>query len=508
MPIRFIIEGGRVLFKEKERISYEALYNAILASIPSSVLIVDSSLRVISANRNFLDKSRRTLSNTLGRKLEEVFPAVIVDFTRLNQKIKDVFKTGSAVEGEQMEYRAPGFPTRIYYYRLSPLKDREGKVENVLLLMDDITEQKIMGEEIRRIERHLASVVESASDMVISIDPKDKIMTWNRAAENILGFRSWEVRDKSLTGFCTEDYREEMNDIFKRSAQRKAVNNEEISLTTKGGDVVYMAFAFSPMNNDAGELIAIVAVGRDLTEKKRLEAQLVQSAKMASLGVMAGGIAHEIRNPLGIAMSASNLLLTMGDDKGFREEAISKIHGGIKRASFIIENLLRFARPPEEKFSPVNLSEVVKETLDLLTNQTTFQQIKVTYEPGHDHLSILGNNSLLQQVFTNIILNASNAMPQGGDLIIKTTRDQEEKVVATISDTGCGIPRENLGRIFDPFFTTMPVGKGTGLGLSVTYAIIQQHKGCIEVGSKPGEGTTVIIKFPSWGGKSQAKLRV
>jgi len=132
----------------------------------------------------------------------------------------------------------------------------------------------------------------------------------------------------------------------------------------------------------------------------------------------------------------------------------------------------------------------------------------VTYEPGHDHLSILGNNSLLQQVFTNIILNASNAMPQGGDLIIKTTRDQEEKVVATISDTGCGIPRENLGRIFDPFFTTMPVGKGTGLGLSVTYAIIQQHKGCIEVGSKPGEGSTVIIKFPSWGGKSQAKLRV
>lgn len=495
-----------VLFKEKNQeknqISYGALYEALLASIPSSVLIIDSSLRVISANRNFLDKSRRTLSNTLGRKVEEVFPTVIVDFTRLSKKIKDVFKTGTAVEGEQMEYRAPGLPARVYYYRLCPLKDQNGELENVLLLMDDITEQKALGEEIRRIERHLASVVESASDMVISMDPKGKIMTWNRAAENILGYRSWEVKDKGLNSFCAEEYREEMNGIFERLARRGAVNNVEISLNTKGGEVVSVAFAFSPMKNDAGEIIAIVALGRDLTEKKRLEAQLAQSAKMASLGVMAGGIAHEIRNPLGVAMSAANLLLTKGDDKVFRQEAISKIHNGIKRASFIIENLLRFARPPEEKFSLVDLGEVIKESLQLLTNQTTLQQIKVTYESYPDHLTILGNKGLLQQVFTNIILNASNAMPQGGDLIIKTTRDSRNKVVATVTDTGSGIPEENLSRIFDPFFTTMPVGKGTGLGLSVTYAIIQQHKGSIEVNSKLNEGTTVIIKFPLWDGKS------
>ena len=158
--------------------SQERFIARIVDSIPSSLVVIDRTLRIVSANRNFLEKARREAQSTLGRKIEEVFPQVLLKYTLLDQKVREVFRTGRPVEGGKLSYRAPGLPTRIYYHRFIPLK-AEGAVENVMLLMDDITEQEQLGEEVRRAERHLASVVECANDLVISMDSQGHVVTWN-----------------------------------------------------------------------------------------------------------------------------------------------------------------------------------------------------------------------------------------------------------------------------------------------------------------------------------------
>jgi len=475
--------------------SRQRFITSILDSIPTSLSVIDRALRVVSVNRNFLEKTRREEQATLGRKIGEVFPQVLLEYTQLDQKVRDAFRTGEPVEGGKLSYRAPGLPSRIYYYRLIPVKTGE-TVENVMLLMDDITEREQLGEEVRRTERHLASVVECANDLVVSMDSGGRILTWNRAAEQTSGFGLEELKDQYLSNLCGEEGHQDMAAWLEELAKGRFTKRSlEINLRTKGGREVPISWAGSRMLDDERRIVGLVAVGRDLTERKRLEAQLIQSAKLTSLGVMAGGIAHEIRNPLAISSAAAQLLLERPDDQELRREAAEKIYSGIQRASYIIENLLRFARPPEERMVSTNINEPLEETLSLLANQLRVQRIELKKDLASDLPPVVGNKSLLQQVFSNMILNACNAMPGGGTLTVTTRAAQTKVVEIQFADTGSGIPPEHLSKIFDPFFTTMPVGKGIGLGLSISYSIIQQHHGTIGVVSQVGQGTIFTIRL-------------
>jgi len=464
--------------------------------------VIDRALRIVSVNRNFLEKTRREEQATLSRKVEEVFPQVLLKYTRLDEKVQEIFRTGKPVEGGKFAYRAPSLPTRTYYYRLIPLSlsprpgEVEGGVENVMLLMDDITEREQLGEEVRRAERHLASVVDSAYDLVVSMDSEGRILTWNRAAERTSGFRPEVVKGQYLPGLCVEEDQQKMKSWLTQLTRGQfAKKSIEINLRTKGGEEVPISWVGSRMLDDEHRTVGLVAVGRDLTERKRLEAQLIQSAKLTSLGVMAGGIAHEIRNPLAISSAAAQLLLERPEDEELREGAVKRIHSGIQRASYIIENLLKFARPPEERMVSMDISEALEETLSLLANQLKVQRVELRKDFAPDLPQVVGNKSLLQQVFSNMILNACNAMPEGGTLTVATLATKAG-VEIRFADTGVGVPPEHLVAIFDPFFTTMPVGKGTGLGLSISYSIIQQHQGTIEVESQEGQGSTFIVRLP------------
>ncbi|MFQ5901150.1 MAG: PAS domain-containing protein [Thermodesulfobacteriota bacterium] len=480
---------------------HDDFYLDILASIPSSILIIDSGLKVVSVNRNFLVKSRKDEGEVLGRRIGEVFPQVILNYTNLEEKLRSVFQTAQPFRGDEMEYRAPGLAYRVYFYSLTPLKDEGGMVKDVMLLMDDVTEKKRLGERVMRAERHLASVVESVSDIIVSIDADGLVMTWNNAAERILGFSTHEVVRKPFNHLFLEEDRNQFQPLFNRLTQGKNVQDMELNIVTKGGNKILISWRWSPMKDETGQITALVGVGRDLTEKNKLELQLVQSAKMAALGEMAGGIAHEIRNPLAITSSAAQILERKGDNPCIREECTAKIKAAAVRAATIIENLLRFARPSEGLSEMVDINSTLEDTLSLIEHQVSLQGIEI--EKNLDQLpKVKGNKNQLQQVFMNIILNAYHAMPNGGRFTIETHRRQEDHGgqvdMIAFSDTGRGIPKKNLPRIFDPFFTTMPVGKGTGLGLSIAYSIIQNHNGCIRADSRPGEGTTFNLTLPTY----------
>jgi len=480
------------LFNHQDKNNFELLYNMLLDTIPSSVLMIDEKLHVISVNRNFLVKSQRSNASTVGLPLSEVFPSVILENTGIEERIRNAFRSGTPVNGQKMTYRAPGVPIRTYYYSILPISPNQ-----LMLLMEDITEQVRLSEEVRRVERHLASVVESASDILLSTDIEGRILTWNSAAEKLSGLSSHEVHGQYFFEFCDTNQKQSVRLIFMRMKHSSESHTTEFHLLTpKNSGSILISWVFSPMKDDYGQTVGTVVVGRDLAERRKLELQLRQSQKLTALGVMAGGIAHEIRNPLAVCCSAAQFLLEDTITAEFHKECSRKIQTNIQKASAIIENLLRFARSSlDTEMAEVNLIAVLKETIELVTNQAKVQKIQILLPMQKTHILVSGVSGLLQQVFMNVFLNAINAMPEGGVLSI-SVETFEDRVIVRIADTGVGIPGGQLDKIFDPFHTSSPVGQGTGLGLSICYSIIQQHLGSIQAESRYGEGATIIITLP------------
>ncbi len=480
------------LLKKTSTDHFELLYDMLLDAIPSSVLMVDDKLHVVSVNRNFLLKSQRSKADTVGRALSDVFPPVILENTGIEDRIRNVFRNRQPINGQKMTYRAPGVPIRIYYYSILPIPTNQ-----IMLLMEDVTEQVRLSEEVRRVERHLASVVESASDIVLSTDIDGRILTWNSAAEKLSGLSSQEVHGRHFYEFCDLNQQQTVRMIFMRmKASNESHTTEFHLLAPNNGGSILISWVFSPMKDDYGVTVGTVIVGRDLAERRKLELQLRQSHKLSALGVMAGGIAHEIRNPLAVCSAAAQFLLQ--DDIGaeFHRECSNKIQTNIQKASAIIENLLRFARSSlDTEMVEVDLMAVLRETTELIANQAKVQKVQIVLPSHQEPILVPGVSGLLQQVFMNIFLNAINAMPDGGLLKI-VTDTFEDRVIVSISDTGVGIPAGELDKIFDPFHTSSPVGQGTGLGLSICYSIIQQHLGSIQAESRHGEGATIIVTLP------------
>ena len=481
-----------------QQFTYKQLYESVLASIPASVLLVDRRLCIISANRNFLDKAHRSEVATLGQPLAEVFSPVLLSYTRLVERVHKVFALGQTEDGGEMIYRAPGLAPRVYFYRLTPIYE-EGttQVQYVMLLMEDVTERVRLGAEVRRAERHLASVVESANDIVVSMDTRGIIHTWNFTAETLSGFSRAEICNCSLVSLCAPAEQEIMQRLLQKVyASKESSGGVEINLITKAKDEIPIAWSIAAMRDDVGKVIGLVAIGHDLTERRQMEAQLILSAKMASLGVMAGGIAHEIRNPLGICLATAHLLQKSPNDPVLIEEATKRICAAVRRVSDIIENLLKFVRPSSQgRMVRLGVNEILEDTLTLMTTETNLHLIQVERALATTLSPVVGNQNLLQQVFTNLVLNAVSAMSEGGQLRVSTGVNNGY-VLVMVADTGIGIAPAHLDRIFDPFFTTMPVGQGIGLGLSISYAIIQQHRGRITVKSQTGEGTTFTVWLP------------
>jgi PAS domain S-box-containing protein len=459
------------------------------------VLVISRDLRINSVNRNFLEKSKRTEEETLDRRLQEVFPSSILDDMDIARRIQKVFELNEPTTGEKMTYRAPGGLMRIYYYRVLPLAGY-GVVESAILLMEDVTEQTRLSEDIRLMERHLAIVVESTSEIILSTDSGGRILSWNKSAEQISNYAPREAAQRFFFQFCAPEHQADIQRTFSELKKGKTAQPAEWNLVTKNGQLVPISWTCSPMLDEQAQTIGIVAVGRDLTESRKLEAQLLQAQKLAALGVMAGGIAHELRNPLAICSSAAQFLMEEDLTPEFRRECAQKICAGIHRSSAIIENLLKFARPSDKSdFSALNLIAVLAETMELIAEQIQRQKVALTVHFPEKPVPVRGNASMLQQVFVNLCQNALNAMPDGGQLNLAVETSHKE-VCVYVSDTGHGIAKADINNIFDPFYAKSRQGKGIGLGLPLSYAIVKQHAGSIAVESAEGKGTTLSIKLP------------
>ncbi len=476
-------------------LDYEGFFHAAMATIPSSILIFDEQLAVLTVNRTFLDKSQGTLETTRGRRLHEIFPAAFQD-TALDQQIRDVIVNGSALHRRRMTYRAPGIPFRIYSYSICPLQLRGG-APGAILVMDDVTDHLRLSEEVRRTQLHLASVVESARDLIVSTDPLGAIMTWNSAAELATGFSQDEVRGRLLADQIEPPQNVEVADCFRQTAQIADLHAVEWSTRCRHGRAIPVSWHLSSMTDTAGQVTGMVVVGRNLSGQRALEAQVRQAEKLAALGMAISGIAHEIRNPLGVSSAAAQLMRHRAGSPELIEECIGKVISGIDRASLVVESLLSFARPgPLRETARVDLVEVMNNAL-LFASGEAASNTTVDYALSRhaESASTQGVENLLELVMTNLILNAFQAMPGGGRLSIRLRSDAPD-VVIEIGDSGPGIPEANVTKIFDPFFTTGGDKRHSGLGLSVSHSIVHQHGGSLTLRTSL-QGTVFTVRLPA-----------
>ena len=250
-------------------------------------------------------------------------------------------------------------------------------------------------------------------------------------------------------------------------------------------------------------LMASSLKDRDERLKEHTEQQIMKLERLATLGQLAGGVAHEINNPLGtISIYAQMAIDELGKDNDSCKENLQVVMKQTNRAGKIVKDLLEFARQFEPEMRMVNINDVLGKAIAMTTHPAKLQDVRLTTRLTQGLPSINGDSDKLQQVFVNIIVNALQAMTKGGELTVATRLTEDNEFVEIeISDTGCGIPEEHLDKLFDPFFTTKEIGEGTGLGLSVSLGIVQRHNGSVDVRSKVGQGSTFIVRLPAEGKK-------
>jgi PAS domain S-box-containing protein len=356
--------------------------------------------------------------------------------------------------------------------------------------------------ELDRLRTFNENILESLDDGLLVVNLNDRVMRWNTALEQVYGLTSEEASGRPLGEVFDGPFVEAI-----RAARRDTPEGATLSripLPARGihaGRNLIVNAAVVPLR--ASDALGVTTVGtiviiEDVTARVQLEEQLQISEKMASIGLLAAGVAHEVNTPLTGISSFTQMLLEGADPEDPRTRLLEKIERQTFRAAKIVNGLLNLSRPVGQgthERTPVDLNVVITDVLGLLEHQLENHRIKVRRELADEPVFVLGIEHKLQQVFLNLFLNARDAMPKGGWLSV-STRAHDLRAIAEVSDTGSGIPNEYLARIYDPFFTTKVIGEGTGLGLSITYGIVREHDGSIDCESAVGQGTRFILAFP------------
>ena len=384
-------------------------------------------------------------------------------------------------------------------------------------------------EELLQAKAFTDNIIRSMVNSLVVTDRGATISTANDACCQLLGYPKEELIGKPAGMIFADEAPNPFrrgSEFWQRCRTAGCATGVETALRTKAGEGIPVSLNASMMRDRTGDVLGTVIVATDLREMKRLlfearaaaaaeryrcaerdkayrelqelQSRLIQSEKMSSLGRMAASVAHEINNPLGAIVVYSHLLLENAAADFPGRLNLQKIIREATRCRDIVRGLLDFARPAPGLRQPVDINAMVRATHDLLAGQAAFNLIQVNLDLGPTPLQVTGDSSQLQQAFTNILVNAAEAIGGPGTITIRGWHDASRRMTAvSFADTGCGIPPENLEHIFEPFFTTKREGHGTGLGLAIAYGIVERHGGTIKVESRPGEGATFIVWLPA-----------
>jgi len=491
--------------REEERARQHT--QTILDSLPYRLMVVNEDMTISMVNKTFLKENNLTYEEALRKKCYKVRYQRQWPCYEIGERcyLNEVKKTGETVS-TILEVKNDSGESRFDVITVAPIFDEEGNVVQVLEASRDITERIRLQREVQQSKVFFQNVIQSSVDGIVVVDTEGHVLIFNEGMERLTGYTAKEImNDGHLSTFYDIDMaRENMKKM--RSDQHGPVgklNPTSMSIHTKSGEEIPVTLSASIIRSE-GKEIGSVGAFTDMREilqmRKELEEahfQLVQSDKIASVGRMAAGVAHEINNPLAGVLIYAELLKENLKGQTENLEDVDEIIKQTLRCKKIVSELLEFSRQSIGKESAFELEKLIDTCLNLLTKQASFQNIQIVKEIEPGMPAMLGDMGQLQQVFTNLFINASDAMEGAGKLHIKAKYlPGESKFIIHVADEGPGIPEKVRDKIFDIFYTSKPVGKGTGLGLSISQNIINLHGGGIRFECPSTGGTIFIIELP------------
>jgi len=479
------------LNKQKEE------YRNLFEYAPCYVTVQDLDFKLLRYNREFAEKfgpkaGEYCYQAYKGRSQRcEICPVV------------ETFEDGQPRTSEETGINKDG--TRSFWMvRTSPIMNAEGKVVAAMEMSLDVTKMKFLENEVRKSEEKYRTIFDTIPNPIFVLDMKTlDILDCNDSMTSMYGFRKEEIIATSFLRLFEEADREQY------AAELKSAKDlNRVRQIRKDGNTMFVNI-FASYSEYMGKEV-LLATASDVTARLMAEQQLIQASKMATLGEMATGVAHELNQPLSVIKTASSFFLKKIRNKepvteDVLETLAAEMDSHVDRASKIITHMREFGRKPQVKRSQVRVNVALLKALEIFSQQLKLRQIDVVKDLAEDLPPILAGPNRLEQVFINLLTNARDAIEEkwehaeqkaGAKTILLRTRSQSGVVIIQVKDNGKGIPLAARDRIFDPFFTTKEAGKGTGLGLSISYGIVRDFEGTIKVESREGEGATFTIEFP------------
>ena len=368
-----------------------------------------------------------------------------------------------------------------------------------------IEREKWMLNELKETNEYIENIINSMGDALVVIKPDLTIDLVNSATCKLLGYTEDELKGQPIHKIISNEITFEKT-LLPELSQKGYVKDYEISYKAKSGEKILVNFQGRALyldSNDTNNPIGTICNAHDMREIKELQHQVFQSEKIASIGILAAGVAHEIKNPLAIILQGTEFInswLSSRSDNNALQEPVDRIIDATLRADKIVKDLLNFSRQTHITFEPIDVASIIKDTIMLVEHQLNMKGIKIIQQHSPDLPKIMADSNKLKQVFINVIINAVEAMPQKGTITISLSLcdhlPDKKHLQIEFVDTGSGIAEEKIHKVFDPFFSTKSRSGSTGLGLSVTRGIIEKLNGSIDINSEIGKGTRVAILLP------------
>jgi two-component system NtrC family sensor kinase len=490
--------------EETTKIAYTEL-RQVFNIAADGIRLIDKESNIIRVNETFVRLSGFTKEELEGRKCYEVFPGLQCHTKRCS--LRRVMSGEDYIEFEAERTRKDGVKIPCIV-TAKPFRNPEGEIIGIVEDFKDITRIKMAEDGLKQSEEKLNAIISSISDYIFMLD-KEFNITW--ANDILRQFFDCEIIGKKCYELFYTRYEPCDNQpcfVAKAFSEGKAYM-QDLQIRVRDNTFYLQNVANVAIRDVNGEPTNVLVISRDITENKRLEQQLIQAQKMEAVGQLAGGIAHDFNNILTAIVGYAHLLQTELNKGDELQKYIDCILSSAKKAENLIRALLTFSRTQVVNTKPVNLNEIVT-VLEKIFIRLIGEDIELSTLLSEEDLIIMADVTMIEQVIMNLVTNARDAMPNGGDLIIKTEPiyidddfsntygfDRTGKyAVLSVEDNGVGMDDETKERIFDPFFTTKEVGKGTGLGLAMVYGIVKQHNGFVNVYSELGKGTIFKIYLP------------
>jgi PAS domain S-box-containing protein len=500
------------------------LSSDLLETLPDAVVAVDQTGTIVQLNSQAQELFGYGRDELMGQKIEMLVPD---RYRRQHQHHRENFaevpktrRMGADLDLYGRRRNGSEFPVEI---SLSPVSTEPGTF--VLSAIRDISDRKRIAEELRRANEELhrktaeqlgeyrarlVSIIDSSEDAILSKDLNGIITSWNRGAEHIYGYAPEEAIGKHISVLTPRDRTEEIPEILGKIGRGETVEHHESVRLTKDGRQLNVSISVSPLRDATDKIVGASVIARDITAQKRSEGQLRQAQKMEAIGRLAGGVAHDFNNILGIINACTEFLRDRIDPNAEPSLYVENIKKASDRGRALTKQLLSFSKTSAIQPRVLDLNERLRDISKLL-RPLLGDDVEILIVPKSPSAVIEADPGQLDQIVVNLAVNARDAMPRGGKFILETGSvkldedfaDQHQAMAAgkyillTVSDTGTGMDETTISRIFEPFFTTKEIGKGTGLGLATVYGIVKQSAGHILVYSEPGHGTTFKIYLPS-----------